>query len=119
MTGAARRWAVVPAAGRGERFGAATPKQYSSVRGRAVRRWSLAPLLAERRSSGIVVALARRRPAIAALPEAATRGCDIASAARDVSCRCAHALECLAERRAATPDWVLVHDAARPVSASR
>jgi REP element-mobilizing transposase RayT len=42
-----RRWAIVPAAGRSERFGRAQPKQYSPLRGRPVLSWALRALLAE------------------------------------------------------------------------
>src|SRR6202012_5732148 len=57
-----RFWAIVPAAGRGERFasGAAqgVPKQYTPLLGRSVLKWSLRALLSEPRIQGIVVALA-------------------------------------------------------------
>ncbi len=63
---AARRlWAIVPAAGRGERFSAAAtagiPKQYTALRGRSVLEWSLRALLREPRIEGIVVVHGRRR----------------------------------------------------------
>ena len=46
MNAAVRRWAVVPAAGRGERFGGRIPKQYAMLHGRPVIAWSVAALLA-------------------------------------------------------------------------
>jgi 2-C-methyl-D-erythritol 4-phosphate cytidylyltransferase len=113
MTEAVRRWAVLPAAGRGERFGAARPKQYQKVHGRAVLSWSIRALLAERSISGIVVAVAAGDRRFGRLPEARdarVRSC-IGGARREVSV--AHALECLAGE-ARDHDWVLVHDAARP-----
>ena len=113
MTEAARRWAVLPAAGRGERFGAATPKQYQKVHGRTVLSWSIRALLAERSISGIVVAVAAGDRRFGRLPEARdarVRSC-IGGARRELSV--AHALECLAGE-ARDHDWVLVHDAARP-----
>jgi 2-C-methyl-D-erythritol 4-phosphate cytidylyltransferase len=70
MTRAVRRWAVLPAAGCGERFGAATPKQYLKVHGRAVLSWSMRALLAERSISGIVVAVAAGDRRFTRLPEA-------------------------------------------------
>ena len=113
MTEAVRRWAVLPAAGRGERFGAATPKQYQKVRGRTVLSWSMRTLLTERSIYGIVVAVSAGDRRFARLPEARdarVRSC-IGGARRELSV--AHALECLAVE-ARDHDWVLVHDAARP-----
>ena len=113
MTRAARRWAVLPAAGRGERFGAATPKQYQKVHGRTVLSWSMRALLAEQSICGIVVAVAAGDRRFSRLPEARdarVRSC-IGGARRELSV--AHALECLADE-ARDHDWVLVHDAARP-----
>jgi 2-C-methyl-D-erythritol 4-phosphate cytidylyltransferase len=113
MSRPARRWAVLPAAGRGDRFGAATPKQYQKVHGRAVLSWSLRALLAERSIRGVVVAIAAGDRRFARLPEARDArvvSC-IGGARRELSV--AHALECLASE-ARDSDWVLVHDAARP-----
>ena len=56
-----RLWAIVPAAGRGERFSpssSALPKQYTPLLGRSVLEWSLRVLLAEPRIHAIVVVLA-------------------------------------------------------------
>ncbi|HEX9773530.1 MAG TPA: 2-C-methyl-D-erythritol 4-phosphate cytidylyltransferase [Steroidobacteraceae bacterium] len=113
MTGAARRWAVVPAAGRGERFGRATPKQYLKLRGRAVLSWSIRAMLADRSIRGVVVAIAAGDRRFRRLPEAEdprVRSC-IGGARRELSV--AHALECLSDV-ARDADWVLIHDAARP-----
>jgi 2-C-methyl-D-erythritol 4-phosphate cytidylyltransferase len=118
MTRAVRRWAVVLAAGRGERFGSHVPKQYQRLLGRTVLDWSLAPLLGESSISSIVVALARndrrwRRTMSAREPRIETcAGGD----RREQSL--ANALEHLADRASAA-DWVVVHDAARPCLATR
>ena len=53
-----RYWLVMPAAGSGRRFGAASPKQYAELAGRTVIEWALAPFLGDRRCAGIIVALA-------------------------------------------------------------
>src|SRR6516162_4487251 len=53
-----RYWLVMPAAGSGRRFGAASPKQYAKLAGRTVIEWALAPFLGDRRCAGIIVALA-------------------------------------------------------------
>jgi 2-C-methyl-D-erythritol 4-phosphate cytidylyltransferase len=109
----ARRWAVVVAAGRGQRFGGDVPKQYISLLGRPVLSWSLGALLAEPSIEGIVVALARgdrrwRRVAESRDPRVGT--C-VGGDRREESV--ANALEALSNR-AQDSDWVLVHDAARP-----
>lgn len=51
-------WAVVPAAGRGTRFGGETPKQYLEVAGRPLIAHALDTLLAHPRVAGAMVALA-------------------------------------------------------------
>ena len=108
-----RRWAVVAAAGRGERCGGRTPKQYLRLAGRPVLSWSLRALLAERSIDAVVVALAEGDRRFARLPEsrdARVRTCR-GGARREHSVSSAlHALE----TRARDEDWVLVHDAARP-----
>jgi 2-C-methyl-D-erythritol 4-phosphate cytidylyltransferase len=108
-----RRWAIVPAAGQGVRFGAGVPKQYAPLLGRPMLSWTLAVLLAEPSVAGIVVALAPGDMLWADLPEASSsrvRTCE-GGARRDVSvCNALAALE----GSASATDWVLVHDAARP-----
>jgi 2-C-methyl-D-erythritol 2,4-cyclodiphosphate synthase/2-C-methyl-D-erythritol 4-phosphate cytidylyltransferase len=117
-------WLVMPAAGSGSRFGAASPKQYAKLAGRTVIEWALAPFLADRRCAGIVVALAPQDSEwarIAARLPLAERGGSPGAPApvtavpggvhRSLSVRAALAA---LEGRAAADDWVLVHDAARP-----
>jgi 2-C-methyl-D-erythritol 4-phosphate cytidylyltransferase / 2-C-methyl-D-erythritol 2,4-cyclodiphosphate synthase len=118
MAPAMRRvWAIVPAAGRGARFGASTsspPKQYAPLLGATVVEWSLRALLAETRVHAVVVALAAddvHWAAIAARLETPKLETTMGGANRQDSV--ANGLEFLAERAAPT-DWVLVHDAARP-----
>jgi 2-C-methyl-D-erythritol 4-phosphate cytidylyltransferase / 2-C-methyl-D-erythritol 2,4-cyclodiphosphate synthase len=128
-----RIWAIVPAAGRGERFLAANsstqqvfselrqpaaPKQYTPLLDRTVIEWSLRALLAEPRVDGIVVAIA---PGDANWPPIATRlnSVKLCSAVggthrQDTVLK---GLESLSER-AAADDWVMVHDAARPCLSS-
>ena len=88
MTGRARRWAVVPAAGRGERFGGRLPKQYLPLLGRPVLSWTLGALLGgtfdRRRRGG---AGRRATAASRGCPRRATRACAPVAAARDASCR--------------------------------
>ena len=108
-----RRWAVLVAAGRGERYGGRTPKQYQPLAGRPVLSWSLRVLLAEPSIAAVVVAIAAGDRRFARLPEsrdARVRTC-LGGTRREHSV--ASALQSL-EGRARDEDWVLVHDAARP-----
>ena len=113
-----RFWAIVPAAGRGERFAAAaadaTPKQYTMLLGRSVLEWSLRALLSEARIEGIVAVLAdgdERWPEVALRLNSPKLLTTVGGAQRQDSVT--NGLEFLASR-AAPQDWVLVHDAARP-----
>lgn len=56
--GMADMWAVLPAAGRGMRFGGDTPKQYLEVHGQSLLAHALDALLTHPRVAGAVVALA-------------------------------------------------------------
>lgn len=113
-TAARRVWAILPAAGRGARFAAATPKQYALLRGATVIEWSLRVLLREPRVRGVVVVVAADDPW---WPEIAARLADPrlqtarGGASRQLSV--IHGLAHLADQ-AAADDWALVHDAARP-----
>jgi 2-C-methyl-D-erythritol 4-phosphate cytidylyltransferase/2-C-methyl-D-erythritol 2,4-cyclodiphosphate synthase len=114
---ARRIWAVVPAAGRGERFEKSTgashpPKQYAPLAGGTVLGWSLRPLLCEPRIERVVVALAAgdahwREHA----PRSEKLLTTLGGASRQDSVLAG--LKKLREQ-AAPEDWVLVHDAARP-----
>jgi 2-C-methyl-D-erythritol 4-phosphate cytidylyltransferase len=109
----ARLFAVVPSAGRGERFGGRHPKQYAALLGRPVLSWSLGALLAVRSIRAVVVALSEGDRRFARLPEARdprVRTCK-GGARRELSV--ANALEALSGE-ARDEDWVMVHDAARP-----
>lgn len=108
-----RRWAVVPAAGRGERFGGRVPKQYERILGRPVLSWTLAALLAERSIRRVVVALAAGDRRFGRLGEASDARVEACSGGAQRSLSVANALEALAGA-ARDEDWVLVHDAARP-----
>jgi 2-C-methyl-D-erythritol 4-phosphate cytidylyltransferase / 2-C-methyl-D-erythritol 2,4-cyclodiphosphate synthase len=120
MNGPATRrlWAIVPAAGRGERFALDKPhnlpKQYTRLLGSSVLEWSLRALLAEPRIHAIVVVLAAgdsHWPQVAAKLNSPKLLTTIGGALRQDSVM--NGLEFLASR-AAADDWILVHDAARP-----
>jgi 2-C-methyl-D-erythritol 4-phosphate cytidylyltransferase / 2-C-methyl-D-erythritol 2,4-cyclodiphosphate synthase len=114
---ARRIWAVVPAAGRGERFEKSAsrshaPKQYAPLAGTTVLECSLRPLLCEPRIERVVVVLA---PDDARWREHAPRSkkllTTLGGASRQDSVLAG--LKMLREH-ASPADWVLVHDAARP-----
>jgi 2-C-methyl-D-erythritol 4-phosphate cytidylyltransferase / 2-C-methyl-D-erythritol 2,4-cyclodiphosphate synthase len=121
--GAARRlWAIVPAAGRGERFASAAshgiPKQYFPLAGKSVLEWSLRALLTETRIQGIVVVLSsgdERWAEVAQRINSPKLKTTIGGAHRQDSVT--NGLEFLASM-ARADDWVLVHDAARPCLSS-
>ena len=108
-----RLYAVVPAAGRGERFGGATPKQYVPLLGRPVLSWTLAALLSEPAIRAVVVAVAQGDRRFARLPEARDPRVRRCTGGDSRAASVARALEALAGE-ADDADWVLVHDAARP-----
>jgi 2-C-methyl-D-erythritol 4-phosphate cytidylyltransferase len=114
-------WVVIPAAGRGTRFGAATPKQYLPLTKHAsVLECTLACFVDHPLVAGIVVAVAAddaqwptlsvaRHPRV----HAVTGGAERADSVRN-------ALDYLRSRGdVAGADWVLVHDAARPCLSRR
>jgi 2-C-methyl-D-erythritol 4-phosphate cytidylyltransferase / 2-C-methyl-D-erythritol 2,4-cyclodiphosphate synthase len=113
-----RVWAIVPAAGRGERFAASTqgtaPKQYSPLLGATVLEWSLRALLAEPRVHAVVVAVAAddvHWANIAAQLKSSKLLTTIGGVNRQDTVL--NGLDFLAAS-AAADDWILVHDAARP-----
>jgi 2-C-methyl-D-erythritol 4-phosphate cytidylyltransferase len=113
MSSAPRYWAALPAAGTGTRFGAGVPKQYLTLRGRAILAWSLDRLRTHPLVEGTVVALARGDRNWAGLGLDDAVGIRIAEGGEE---RCHSVLNCLRllAREASPGDWVLVHDAARP-----
>ncbi len=113
---------MVPAAGRGERFEAATgatapgtsrlPKQYAPLAGTTVLECSLRPLLNEPRIERVVVVVA---PDDARWREIAPGSGKVLTAIGGASRQESVLAGLRALRDQASPeDWVLVHDAARP-----
>ncbi|MBL8550426.1 MAG: bifunctional 2-C-methyl-D-erythritol 4-phosphate cytidylyltransferase/2-C-methyl-D-erythritol 2,4-cyclodiphosphate synthase [Hyphomonadaceae bacterium] len=100
--------ALVMAAGRGERAGAESPKQYRALIGRPVLRWSLAAL-AGRIDRVVAVIDPEWRAAAGAAAEGLAVELVAGGDTRTASVRAG--LEALA---ADAPDVVLIHDAARP-----
>ena len=108
-------FALVPCAGMGQRAGAALPKQYVALAGRAVVAHALAALDAVSRISATLVVLASdddlfERHVDGFIGE---RGWVAHKGGSTRAATVLAGLQTLRERGAATGDWVLVHDAAR------
>jgi 2-C-methyl-D-erythritol 4-phosphate cytidylyltransferase len=116
-----RLWCVVPAAGRGARFGGEVPKQYRSIAGKPMLQWTIERLASHPRIRGIVVALADGDSWWAAV-EQALLGSGASGAPKFVRTAIggeSRADSVLAALRVLRGDigedeFVLVHDAARP-----
>ena len=111
-------WALIPAGGRGQRFGGAVAKQYLQLRGRPVLAHALQPFLTEPRIRGVQLVLPGADLATGAWRELLGPQSRsflppvVGGAQRQDSVRLG--LRALLEQGALPQDWVLVHDAARP-----
>jgi 2-C-methyl-D-erythritol 4-phosphate cytidylyltransferase len=106
-------WVVVPAAGRGVRFGGGIPKQYSPLLGRPMIRHTLERLAAQPRVGGLCVVLAPSDPHWPGWREIGGKpvlSCDGGAERADSVLAGLRALPASVREE----DWVLVHDAARP-----
>lgn len=109
----AQAWAVIPAAGRGTRFGGALPKQYLQVAGAPVIAHALDAVLAHPAVRGAVVAIADGDPHWPGWTQRGGKPLHACVGGRE------RADSVLAALRALPPEagddaWILVHDAARP-----
>lgn len=119
---AAALHALVPAAGRGARFGTAVAKQYALLRGAPLLVHTLRALLVERRLARVWLVLApededyARSGARAQVEALGTRVAVLRCGGETRALSVANALAALAAREdgPAARDWMLVHDAARP-----
>jgi 2-C-methyl-D-erythritol 4-phosphate cytidylyltransferase len=109
----ARCWAVVPAAGIGNRMGAGIPKQYLVAAGRTLIEHSLQALLDCPRIEGICVALHKQDTHAATLPVFSEDRVYTTEGAAERAGSVLAGLHALPDK-ASADDWVLVHDAARP-----
>ena len=108
---------LIVAAGAGTRFYGDQPKQYSSLLGKPVLRWSIDTFARQQDIGQIFIAF---HPDHRLLFEKATEGIHITpitagGATRQETVRLALA----AIKKIAKPDYILVHDAARPVLSDR
>ncbi|NYZ63782.1 2-C-methyl-D-erythritol 4-phosphate cytidylyltransferase [Luteimonas deserti] len=108
-------WAIVPAAGRGTRFGGDVPKQYLEVAGRSVLAHTLDALASHSGITGLVLVLEE-----GAAPESAFRADGTLGRPCLITAGGASRADSVLAGLAALPDsvradeFVLVHDAARP-----
>ena len=108
-------WLVIPAAGIGSRMQAQCPKQYLTVAGQTILELTLACFLEHPQVQGIVVAIAEHDRWWPQLKLASdTRVASVIGGAERAD-SVLNALLYLTERGAQADDWVLVHDAARPL----
>jgi 2-C-methyl-D-erythritol 4-phosphate cytidylyltransferase len=112
MAGAARFWAVIPAAGSGVRMGSSIPKQYLSLFGRTVIEHVLEVFLAEPRIAGISVAVADSDPYWSRYVRPHSKMVTTVAGGEERVHSVRNALSSLSDELQAD-DWVLVHDAVR------
>jgi 2-C-methyl-D-erythritol 4-phosphate cytidylyltransferase len=106
-------WAVVPAAGVGNRMNADRPKQYLELAGKTVIEHTLLRLLSAEVFTAVAVAISEEDPYWPDLDVSAHKKIITAAGGKE---RAASVLSALKAIRtvASDDDWVLVHDAARP-----
>jgi len=109
----ARTFVLVVAAGSGQRFGGDLPKQYQALAGKPMLRHSLETFSAHPGIAGIVVAI---HPAQRDLYDAAAAGiAKLLPPVEGGATRQGSVLNGLERLAAERPDYVLIHDAARPL----
>lgn len=106
-------WAVVPAAGKGMRMGAETPKQYLLLAGKPVVQRTLEVLTEHTQIAGVVIVIAADDAHWSACAHFMQADLRVATGGAE---RCHSVLAGLNNLRdiASDDDWVMVHDAARP-----
>jgi 2-C-methyl-D-erythritol 4-phosphate cytidylyltransferase len=107
-----RYWLVMPAAGAGRRFGSA--KQYARLGEHTVLELSLRPFLDDAQCAGGSLVLATDDPQRARLQQVLPAKIQLVDGGDERAHSVRNGLQALAAR-AAIDDWVLVHDAARPM----
>ena len=113
MNDSVKFWAVVPAAGVGQRMQADRPKQYLELAGTTVIEQTLERLLQADLFAGLMVAISSEDPYWPMLPIVRDPRVSTAPGGTERADSVLFALNRMAPT-AAESDWVLVHDAARP-----
>lgn len=108
-----RYWMIVPAAGKGRRFGAAVPKQFHLLRDDPVAQHTLSRLLSVDCIEHIVVPCDTESDRWSMVDAVTSSKVDLTSGGKSRANSVFNGLEHL--QAVADPmDWVLVHDIARP-----
>lgn len=109
-------WAVIPAAGIGQRMQSAIPKQYLPLAGATVIEITIARLLAAERVQGLAISLRADDQYWAGLKIRCSKPVLRAEGGAERCHSVLNAMQSLAERDDVDVenDWVLVHDAVRP-----
>lgn len=110
-----RFWVVIPAAGVGSRMASDKPKQYLQVAGQTILEHTLAIFLPHPQLIRIVLPLAEHDHWWPKLPLAGHPLIVPVSGGQDRADSVLNGLRALPALGAAADDWVLVHDAARPL----
>ena len=114
MNTAPKCWAVIPAAGIGERVGASIPKQYLQIAGKTILEHAINPFVSNSRIAGITVALHSQDSHFKTLGIKANSRKVHTVVGGDTRARSVlNALDSF-ESKLDKDDFVLVHDAARP-----
>ncbi len=113
MSSHVKYWAVVPAAGIGQRMQSDRPKQYLEIDGRPLLEYAISRLMADTHIEGVVVAISSADRYWPELEICLDKPLWVAEGGVE---RCHSVLNALQElaTHADEDDWVLVHDAARP-----
>ncbi len=106
-------WAVVPAAGRGTRFGGDVPKQYLEIDGKPLIAYTLGALTAHPAVEGVVVAIGGNDADWPGWSEFAGKPIRTCTGGANRAASVLAGLDALPDGVRAD-DFVLVHDAARP-----
>jgi 2-C-methyl-D-erythritol 4-phosphate cytidylyltransferase len=106
-------WAVVPAAGRGTRFGADVPKQYLQAGGQPLIAWTLQALLAHPSVAGVMVVLSADDAHWPGWHEIAGKPVSTCLGGAERADSVLAGVNALPDE-VRQDDFVLVHDAARP-----
>lgn len=106
-----RYWAVIPAAGAGKRMGSETPKQYMTLHGKTILEHTLERMATHPDIHGVIVSVSAGDAYWQDIQK--PEGVQAVEGGRERCHSVLNALEFLSNE-AASEDWVLVHDAARP-----
>ena len=106
-------WAVIPAAGIGERIGAEIPKQYLQISGKTILEHALSPFLVNQRIKSLVIALNEKDTYFTHLNIQSNKNIFTVTGGQSRAQSVYNALLEIKDRINSN-DFVLVHDAARP-----